>query len=265
MKIQIASGEPCWVMDGFNYLDFMKHFAFASALLLGATSVFAQQETGWKTTAGVNVSVNRGNSDTLLAGANILTLKKWDKNELSAGADAVYGNNRDLNTGDRVTTAQNYGAFLQYNRLVTERWYFLGRGDARQDRVADIKYRVGLSPGVGYYFIKNEKTTLSGELGPGLVFEQFENGPSSKYFTLRAGEKFTHKFNDKVRLVQEADITPKVDEFENYVFNFSATLEADLTEKLAVRLTLQDTYRSEPAPGRKENDLRIMAGIAYKF
>jgi len=68
-----------------------------------------------------------------------------------------------------------------------------------------------------------------------------------------------------VRLIQEADITPKVDDLENYVFNFSATIEADLTEKFAVRLTVQDTYRSEPAPGRKENDLRIMAGVAYKF
>jgi putative salt-induced outer membrane protein YdiY len=243
----------------------MKHLAFASAVLLAATPAFAQQDTGWKTTAGVNASINRGNSDTLLAGANILTLKKWDKNEINAGADAVYGNNRDLNSGERVTTAQNYGAFLQYNRLVSDRWYFLGRADARQDRVADIKYRLSLSPGVGYYFIKNDKTTLSAEVGPGLVFEQFDGGPSTKYFTVRAGQKFTHKFNDKVRFVQEADITPKVDEFENYVFNFAATIEADLTEKLAVRLTLQDTYRSEPAPGRKENDLRIMAGVAYKF
>lgn len=244
----------------------MKLILSGAALALVATDItLAQQDTGWKTTAGVNVAVNKGNSDTLLAGANILALKKWDKNELSAGADAVYGNTRDLNTGDRTTTAQNYGAALQYNRLVTDRWYFLGRADARQDRVADIKYRVSLSPGAGYYFIKNDKTTLSGELGPGIVFEQFDNGPSAEYFTFRAGEKFTHKFNDKVRFIQEADITPKVDEPENYVFNFSGTLEADLTEKLAVRLTLQDTYRSEPAPGRKENDLRLLAGIAYKF
>ncbi len=260
------AGSP-WVLVAAHQDRSMKYYRFtmAAALALGAGSLFAQQDTGWKTSAGLNASINRGNSDTLLAGANILTLKKWDKNELSAGADAVYGNNRDLTTGSRVTTAQNYGAFLQYNRLITDRWYFLGRGDARQDKIADIKYRITLSPGVGYYFIKNEKTTLSGEVGPGIVFEQFERGASQQYFTLRAGEKFTHKFNDKVRLMQEADITPKVDQLDNYVFNFQATLEADLTEKLAIRLTGQDTYRSDPAPGRKANDLRIMAGIAYKF
>jgi len=245
----------------------MKHpllLATTAAAMLASTA-FAQEDTGWKTSAGVNVAVNQGNSDTLLAGANILTLKKWSKNEFTAGADGVYGNNKDLNSGERVTTAQNYGAFLQYNRLVSDRLYFLGRADARQDRVADIKYRVTLSPGVGYYLIKNEKTTLAVETGPGLVLEQFENGPATQYFTVRFGEKFTHKFNDKVRLMQEADWTPKVDQWENYVLNAQATLEADLTEKFAVRLTVQDTYRSEPAPGRKSNDLRILAGIAYKF
>ncbi len=244
----------------------MKHFVLvAAAATVVSSPVLAQENTGWQTSAGVNVAINQGNSDTLLAGANILTLKKWDKNEFTAGADGVYGNNKDLNTGDRVTTAQNYGAFLQYNRLVSDRLYFLGRADARQDRVADIKYRVTLSPGAGYYVIKNERTTLAFEAGPGLVLEQFEDGPSTKYFTVRIGEKFTHKFNDKVRLMQEADFTPKVDQWENYVLNAQATLEADLTTKLAVRLTVQDTYRSEPAPGRKSNDLRILAGIAYKF
>lgn len=242
--------------------------AWLPALALAVASSWslrAEEPAGWQSSAGVNVSVNKGNSDTLLAGLNFLTLRKWDKNEVTAGADAVYGDNRDLLTGQRVTTAQNYGAFLQYNRMVSERWYFLGRTDARQDKVADINYRVMLSPGAGYYLIQREKTKLSAEAGPGVVFEQFEHGPSSTYMTLRFGEKFSHAFNDKVRLVQQADITPKADEWSDYVFNMQATLEADLTAKFSTRLTVQDTYRSQPAPGRRENDLRVLAGIAYKF
>lgn len=247
--------------------SWMNHVRWAglAALSITALGVRAEDAPGWQSSAGVNVSVNKGNSDTLLAGANLLTLRKWDKNELTAGADAVYGDNRDLLSGQRVTTAQNYGAFLQYNRMVSQRWYFLGRGDARQDKVADINYRVSLSPGAGYYFIQREKTQLSAEVGPGVVFEQFEHGPSTAYFTLRFGEKFTHSFNERVRLLQQADITPKVDEWTDYVFNMQATLEADLTAKFSTRLTVQDTYRSQPAPGRRENDLRVLAGIAYKF
>ncbi len=233
-------------------------------VLAAIPAAFGADNPGWETSATANVAVNKGNSDTLLAGANILTMKKWDKNEFSAGADAVYGNNRD-SSGVRTTTAQNYGAFLQYNRLINERLYFFGHVDARQDKVADIRYRVTLSPGLGYYLVKNATTSLSLEAGPGLVLEQFEGQRSHNYFTARFAEKFSHKFNDKVRLVQDADYSPQVDNFSNYVVNAQATIEADLTKKLSATLTLGDTYRSEPAPGRKSNDVRLLAGIKYKF
>jgi putative salt-induced outer membrane protein len=249
----------------------MKHLTvFASAACAVATFSLSAQDaaapdTAWKSQANLNAAVNKGNSDTLLIGANILTERKWDKNEFFAGADVVYGENKDTVTDIRTTTAQNYGAFLQYNRLLSDRWYFLGRADGRQDKVADIKYRVTLSPGVGYYFIKKEKTTLTGEVGPGVVFEQFDGGPSQTYFTVRLAERFTHEFNERVRLVQQADFTPQVDDLDNYVFNFLATLSADLTKGLQANLTLSDTYRGEPAPGRKANDIRILAGLGYKF
>ena len=243
---------------------------YSKYVVLGAVAASAalraeEPVTGWQTSATVNVAVNKGNSDTLLAGGNILGIKKWDKNELSAGADAVYGSNKDQASGIRTTTAQNYGASIQYNRLITDRFYFLAHADARQDKVADIKYRVTLSPGAGYYFIKNDRTTLSGEVGPGLVLEQFEHQKGHRYFVLRLGEKFTHKFNDKVRLVQDADYSPQIDDFSNYVVNAQATLEADLSAKLSATLTLGDTYRNEAAPGRKQNDIRLLAGIKYKF
>ncbi|MFM7100843.1 MAG: YdiY family protein [Verrucomicrobiota bacterium] len=224
-----------------------------------------EDPTAWKVSAGVNFAVAKGNTDTLLAGANILGLKKWDKNEFTAGADGTYGDNTDIATGVKTTTAQNYGGFLQYNRLFSERLYGYARGDARVDEVANINYRFQLSPGVGYYLIKNDRTTLSGEAGPGVVFEQLEGVDSAQYFTVRLGEKFTHKFNERVRLMQDFEILPQVDRWENYVVNASATVEADLTKKLATRLTVQDNYRSEPAPGRKNNDVRVLAGLAYKF
>ncbi len=36
-------------------------------------------------------------------------------------------------------------------------------------------------------------------------------------------------------------------------------------EKMALRVVAQNTYRSEPAPGRDENDFRLLAGLTDKF
>lgn len=84
--------------------------------------------------------------------------------------------------------------------------------------MADIKYRFLLSPGAGYYFIKNKTTDLSGEVGHGLVTQKLGD-VSSTYATLRLGEKFHHTVSDRARIWQTAEILPQVDRLNNYIIN----------------------------------------------
>jgi putative salt-induced outer membrane protein YdiY len=240
------------------------HSAAIAAIATSAVLV-AEEPKGWQTTANINASVAKGNSDTLLVGAAIKTLKKWEKNEVALGADTTYGNNRDQASGLRTTTAQNYGAFAQYNRLITERWYFAALVDGRQDRIAGVNYRVSLAPSAGYYAVKNDTFTLSFEAGPGFIFESLKGAGTENYLALRLAENFRWKINERASLQQKFEYLPKVEDFGNYVANFDLTLSSKITEKLSVNVTFQDFYRSEPAPGRKENDLRLLAGLGYTF
>ena len=256
--------------------------AIAAACLFSVTAAFAEdaktaepkatepKPTDWKTSAGANLSLAKGNSDTLLVGASINTMKKWAQNELAFGADATYGNNKDINTQVKTTTAQNYGGFGQYNRLVTDNLFFGAHADARQDRIANVLYRVTLSPSIGYYLIKSEKMSLSAEAGPGVVFESLKNSAtgtstSSDYITLRFAEKFSWKINDRASILQDAEWLPRPDRFSDYVFNASVALDTKITHSLSSRITVQDFYRSEPAIGRKKNDVRLLAGLNYSF
>lgn len=212
----------------------------------------------WETSAGVGLSVTDGNSETLLFTVNATTLRKFEKGEFSAGADAGYGENEGT---------QNVGyvkGFGQYNYLLTDRWYLFGRAEGLHDSIADIAYRVPLSLGVGYYFIKNEKVTLSAESGPGYVWEKLGDD-ARDYATIRFGEKFTWKISDRARLWQSFEYQPKVDEWSHYFLNAEIGVEADITKKMALRVVAQDWYVSEPAPNRKSNDLRLVAGVNYKF
>jgi hypothetical protein len=47
--------------------------------------------------------------------------------------------------------------------------------------------------------------------------------------------------------------------------NFTLGLSTKITDKASANITFQDFYRSVPAPGRRENDLRLMAGLSYAF
>lgn len=243
----------------------------ALAALTAATSAHAQAatpappDTGWKSSAAAGLTLTRGNSSTLLATLGASTGKKWDANEISLGIDGAYGKSKD-STGNNQTTAGSAHAFMQYNRLFNERLYGYLRIEGLHDAVADIRYRLTLSPGLGYYFIKQKKTDLSAEVGPGLVVERL-GSDNKTYVTLRVGEKFHHEISDRARIWEMADIMPQVDKFSHYLINAELGIEADLTadKRLSLRAVLQDSYNSQPAQGRYKNDAKIITAIAYKF
>ncbi len=217
-----------------------------------------ENPTAWKSSAALSLTATAGNTEQLMVAGNLLTAKKWEKNELGFGANFTYGEDQ----GDK--NAESVGGFGQYNRLFSDKFYVYGRVDALHDAIADIEYRVSLSPGAGYYFLKNDRFTLSGEFGPGYVFEKL-GSDTRDYLTLRFGERFTWKISDRARLWQSADYNPRTENFGDYVLNAEVGVESDISKHVALQAYVQDSYRSEPAAGRESNDLKVMAGIKYKF
>lgn len=212
----------------------------------------------WETAATLGFSLTSGNSDTMLFTGIIKTVKKGPKDEWGFGAGGAYGET------EKVVNNNYAQAFGQYNRLLGERWFLYGRVDALHDEIADVNYRVSLSPGAGYYFIKNKDTSLAGEVGPGVVIEQ-RGGIDDTYATLRVAGRFEHKFSDHARMWAKAEYLPQISDFGNYLLNAELGVGATLTKKLELTVILVDNYASQPASGREPNDVKLVTGITYKF
>ncbi len=224
-----------------------------------ADAAAVEEKPKWETSAAFGFTLTQGNSDTVLATASLLSLKKWEVHELSAGINGSYGEVESVKNNEVLRGT------VQYNRLIGESdSYFFGKTDLLHDSVADVEYRLSLSAGYGYYFVRNEKMSLSAEVGPGYIFEKLGSGEDD-YLTLRAGERFEYKISDRARLWQSVEYTPQVEDFGNFLLVAEIGVESDLTEKMSLRVSLQDNYDNEPAPGRKSNDLRLVTGIGYKF
>ena len=82
---------------------------------------------------------------------------------------------------------------------------------------------------------------------------------------MRIAEKFEHNFNDRAKLWQSLEILPQIDKFKTTLINAEIGMETGLSTNFSLRTYLQDTYDTEPAPGREKNDLKLVAAIAYKF
>ena len=212
----------------------------------------------WASSFSAGLTITRGNSHTLLYSAAIGTDKKTPDNEFSLGASGAYGSQNS------IQNVNNYGGFAQWNHLFTERFYDYVRADANRDVIADLDYRFNLGPGVGYYLIKQTNTTLSVEAGAGYQYEHL-GGEYNSFATARLAEKFEHKFRDRARLWQTAEILPQVDKLQNYAVNFEIGMEASITKTFSLKTTLDDTYQSEPAAKHYRNDIKLISGVSYKF
>ena len=230
----------------------------APATSNGQITVPEEEKPKWERSASVGLTLTEGNSDSVLVTAQALGVRKWDNHEMQLGASAAYGEVEDAKNADSLS------GFAQYNHLFSERFYGYARLDAVHDDIADVDYRFTVGPGVGYYFIKNENTALSGEIGPSFIVEKVA-GENSEYLALRIGEKFEHKFSERARMWQMAEILPQVDDWENFIVNAEIGAEASLTDRLTLRAYVQDTYDNQPAPGREKNDVKLVSALGYKF
>ena len=79
-------------------------------------------------------------------------------------------------------------------------------------------------------------------------------------------ERFEHKLTPTTKVWESLKYLPKVDEWtQNYLLNFEAGIDTAITKHWSLRVVFQDKFASEPANGRKQNDIRLIAGTAYKF
>jgi hypothetical protein len=221
----------------------------------------------WESVASVDLTLTRGNSRTFLATASVNTQRKWASDELLLGGSAGYGNSTVKSSSGQETSSETQDylkGFGQFNHLFSERFYSGLRLEGLHDNVADINYRITVSPMAGYYFIKHTNTFLSGEVGPSLIDEELGHHTQT-YLGLRVGERFEHKFGSGAKIWQSLEWIPQVDKFDNWILNAEAGVAAPITKSLDVRLIAQDTYNNQPAAGRLKNDLKLLAGIGYRF
>jgi putative salt-induced outer membrane protein YdiY len=249
--------------------------AVSTVLLIGCGIACAQdpaaaapapppETKAWVTTAAAGLTLTRGNSENFLATLSLDTKRKWEKDEVFLGISGGYGDSTVNNAYTKNTEfIQGFG---QYNHLFSDRFYGGLRLDGQYDGIAGIDYRAKITPMVGYYLIKNEKMTLSAEAGPSAVFEHLAGESARSYIAVRFAENFEYKLTATTKVWETAAYIPEISDWaNNYLFNLEVGIDTAITKQLSLRVVFQDMYASQPAAGRKSNDMRLLAGVAYKF
>jgi putative salt-induced outer membrane protein YdiY len=244
--------------------------ALVSGVLSGSAQTAAPAKPAWETIANAGLTVQSGNSESIASTLGLDTKKKWESDEAMLGVSGGYG--KSSSTGNERSRTTDYAkAYGQYNHLFSERAYFGLRIDGEHDGMADLAYRVRISPLLGYYVIKNEKTSLSFDVGPTFIVEEREASPVSardrqESFALRFGEKFEHKLSDTAKIWQTAEYIPTIKDWpDRDVINAEIGISTAITPKWDLTLKYQITYDNGVKFGKEGTDTRLIASTTYKF
>ena len=241
-----------------------------TATLAQVAAPAAVPEPLWKTTVAAGANVTRGNSETMLLNGSAISVFKQDKNEARIGVEANYGEaqvTQGSGTNEMKSTENNINnarAFGEYRRLLTERNYLYGNTELMEDDIAEIDYRWTIGPGVGRYFLMSPTQKLSGEIGPTYIKQKLA-GVTDDTVALRMAERYELKISATALLWESVEYLPSIDDFARCLLNAEVGIEAAISTKFNLRVVLQDKFNSDPAPGKKDNDLVLIAGVSFKL
>jgi len=220
----------------------------------------------WLTTVAFGGSLTSGNSDTLGLNLAIGSEKKSETHEFVLGAVGTYGET------DSETSTETGSLFFNYKRLFGSS-YVYSDSELFRDKIALISYRFTTSVGYGRYVIDNDTTRLGLEGGVAYIHEDYEDDPTGMLmtpdaedaFTLRVAETFEHKLSETAKIWQSLEYLPEFKDFDNYLLNATAGIEAAINSTLSLRFSIENRYNSMPPYNTKKNDLITVAAVAIRL
>jgi putative salt-induced outer membrane protein len=250
----------------------MKKLLIATALLAAAPFVHAA-DSEWKGSGELGFAASRGNSksENLNAKLNFSMEDDTWKDNFYLTALRSKGNSTSIQTIDGVPTAvtrydytaNRYEAGASVGYKFDERSYLVSALRYENDDFSPFEYQAVLSLGYGYTAIKNERTELSFEVGPG--YKRFEPVAGDKTESDVVGRGligFKHRFNENTAFENTFLVEAGSD---NTFYQNDAGLVVNMNKTLALKLGYQVRRNTDVTPGTKKTDQLMTTNLVYNF
>lgn len=256
----------------------MKKLFIASALLAAASTAAYADDGEWKGSGELGFAASRGNSksENLNAKLNFsMEDDTWKDNfYLTALRSKGEVTTAELQNGQLVNvktydlTANRYEAGASLGYKLDERSYVVGALRYENDDFSPFDYQAVLSVGYGYMAIKNERSELFFEIGPG--YKQYKprpappltGGDSENEVVGRGLIGFKHQLTENTRFEDTFLVEAGSD---NTFMQNDAGLVVSMNKTLALKLGYQVRHNSDVSPGIKKTDQLMTTNLVYNF
>jgi len=234
------------------------------ALLLSclfATTLWAEDETGWSDTAELGYIVTSGNSESSTLGFKNTAARKWTNAlfTLNAGGIRVETTTKtrvELSPGvvqeteTAEKTAENYYLNGRYDRNITDRLFWYAGAGWDRNRFAGIDNRYTVEGGTGNVWYDEEG--LKFRTLYGLTYtDQEDIIPNPASDDTFAGGRFSwdylNKLGGNTTYVNIFVVDLNLDESDDWRGNMINSLAVAMNERLALKVSLQILYDNMPS------------------
>jgi len=239
---------------------------------------------GWTGSGEFGFASARGNSRTENANAKLGLNQEneyWKNafylNGLRSKGDVSVTDSNGNDITKFGTTANRYDSGASVGYKLDPRSYIVTAARYEHDDFGANIWQAIVSVGYGYIALKNERTELSFEIGPG--YKEYQPGETTADIngdnideTYKPAQKrevvARGLINAKYRLT---DNTAVEDTFltesgsANKYFQNDLGLSVTMTKKLALKIAFQIRYNSDVAPGTKSTDQLYTTNLVYNF
>lgn len=213
----------------------------------------------WSATVEGGIVSTEGNSDTLNGRLKAEARRKSADDLLKYYLSIEYGEQNDRRNRNE------YIVGTRYEQTITGKWLWYTRGELEFDEFEDLDLRATAAAGIGYAWLKEEKTDLKTSVGGGYRHQAFDNGRSTDDAILDLGLDFRHDFGQYFRFTHATVYSPSVEDFSEYRVTMDTAVAIPLGPKSDIwklKLGFKKEYNSDPQPGFDELDSTVYANIA---
>lgn len=217
----------------------------------------------WAGSASFGFAGAAGNArtSTFTTGFNAARETRSDKTTVNFSAVRASA----LANGRFAGTAQAVRGGVGYARNIHPRVFVNGFNDYEYDKFQNLDFRTVLGGGLGYKAVKGDRMKLDLLGGGAYNYSRFNTPLTRKNAEAYWGDDFQFKISSGTSLFQTFRMFNNLSERGEYRVNFDIGATTKIAKWLTWNVLLSDRYISNPAPGRKTNDLLYSTGLGITF
>lgn len=226
---------------------------------------------GWHGTGEVGLALARGNARSENLNAKLAMGKEDDmwrhdfylsllrsKGEVTGDFD---GDGVEEKRYELSANRLEAGAASAYK--FDDRSYLVGALRYENDDFSPYEYQATASIGYGYYFVRNDRTTFSGEIGPGYRRgRNAETGEIENGFIVRGLLDLSHQLTDTTELFNTFLVESGSD---NTFMQNDFGVAVAMSKAFALKAGLQARRNSDVQPGIKNTDTLTTLNLVYNI